>query len=320
MAEKFNLRWNDFNSNIVKTFREIRKDEDLFDVTLACADQQQISAHKLILSSSSEYFKNIFKQNKHSHPLLCLLDISSNEMKNILDYIYFGETEIDKDNLERFLRISKRLKIEGLSSFGDPEHIEVDTPFIKQEMDESAFDFDDTATADDSITDTKKNILQPKRKSNKTIRREAIIVNSDTFEDTNDLEEKLSGYIERIAGRCFKCTVCEKVCKVRFAAMEHVQVHFSGLSFPCNKCDTILKTTAAHRQHMKSCHGDNESVLRKDQKQDDEKESKPVLRMDENQDSDKESIPSLRMDQEQESDKESNPLLRMDQEQDEYLG
>ena len=145
MAEKFNLRWNDFNSNIVKTFREIRKDEDLFDVTLACADQQQISAHKLILSSSSEYFKNIFKQNKHSHPLLCLLDVSSQEMKNILDYIYYGETEIDKDNLDRFLSISKRLKIEGLTSLEHhQENSDVEeTGIIKQELEETEFEFYD---------------------------------------------------------------------------------------------------------------------------------------------------------------------------------
>ena len=42
MAEKFNLKWNDYNSNVLKTFRRIRENEDLFDVTIACDDQQQI--------------------------------------------------------------------------------------------------------------------------------------------------------------------------------------------------------------------------------------------------------------------------------------
>ena len=116
MAEKLNLKLNDFSSNVIKSVRKIRDDEDLFDVTFACDDQQQISAHKLILSSSSEYFRNIFKQNKNPHPLLCLLDVSSVEMKSILDYIYYGEVDIEKDDLERFLNISKRLKIDGLSA------------------------------------------------------------------------------------------------------------------------------------------------------------------------------------------------------------
>jgi hypothetical protein len=38
--EKFCLRWNDFESNISVAFRELRDDKDLFDVTLACDDEQ----------------------------------------------------------------------------------------------------------------------------------------------------------------------------------------------------------------------------------------------------------------------------------------
>merc|ERR1712133_128009 len=137
MAEKFNLKWNDFHSNVVKSFRSIREDEDLFDVTFACDDQQQVSAHKLVLSSSNEYFKNIFKLNKNPHPLLCLLDVSSGEMKNILDYIYYGEVDIDKDDLDRFLEISKRLKIEGLSGLKEnQENLEVEEQEIKAEIED----------------------------------------------------------------------------------------------------------------------------------------------------------------------------------------
>ena len=43
--EKFCLRWNDFESNISVAFRELRDDKDLFDVTLAC-DDEQIQSHK----------------------------------------------------------------------------------------------------------------------------------------------------------------------------------------------------------------------------------------------------------------------------------
>ena len=39
-AEKFCLRWNDFESNINVAFRELREDKDFFDVTLACDDDQ----------------------------------------------------------------------------------------------------------------------------------------------------------------------------------------------------------------------------------------------------------------------------------------
>ena len=114
MSEKFCLKWNDFHSNIGKSFKSLRYDDDLFDVTLVRDDHSQVSAHKLVLSACSEYFKNIFKNNKHSHPLLCLEGVSSNDLNNVLDYIYNGETQIFQDNLDRFLDVAQRFKLEGL--------------------------------------------------------------------------------------------------------------------------------------------------------------------------------------------------------------
>jgi len=266
MAEKFNLKWTDFNSSVIKSFRNIRDDEDLFDVTFACDDQNQISAHKLILSSSSEYFKNIFKQNKNPHPLLCLLDVSSGEMKSILDYIYYGEVDIDKDDLDRFLSISKRLKIEGLSALKENhENLEMEEQNIKAEIEDDLCDsFDDSGSDNkvflSDVSYEKKETEKTKMKRNKKNQK---IVNSDKFENSEELEQKLSAYVERLDGRSFKCTVCDKISNLRFSSMEHVQLHFSGLSFPCNSCDTILKTTAAYRQHMKNIHGNKESLFRK---------------------------------------------------------
>ena len=68
-SEKFCLRWNDFESNISLAFRELRDDNDFFDVTLAC-DDEQIQAHKMILSACSPFFRKILRRNVHQHPLL----------------------------------------------------------------------------------------------------------------------------------------------------------------------------------------------------------------------------------------------------------
>ena len=67
MSEKFGLKWNDFHSNASKSFGALRSEEYLHDVTLVSDDQHQVTAHKLVLAASSDYFKNIFK-NKISNP------------------------------------------------------------------------------------------------------------------------------------------------------------------------------------------------------------------------------------------------------------
>ena len=68
-AEKFCLKWNEFEANIGVAFKELRNDKDFFDVTLACEDEQ-LQAHKVILSACSPFFRTVLKRNTHSHPLL----------------------------------------------------------------------------------------------------------------------------------------------------------------------------------------------------------------------------------------------------------
>ena len=89
--------WNDFESNVSKSFGILRNEEYLYDVTLVCDENSQVSAHKLVLSSFSEYFKTIFRSNNHNHPnpLICLEGVSSPELRNILDYMYNGEANIN---------------------------------------------------------------------------------------------------------------------------------------------------------------------------------------------------------------------------------
>ena len=72
MGENFCLKWNDYDRNLSSTFCEIRDEEELLDITLACEDTKQLQAHKVILSACSPFFRSILKRNPHNHPLLYL--------------------------------------------------------------------------------------------------------------------------------------------------------------------------------------------------------------------------------------------------------
>ena len=54
----FNLGDKDFQTNTIKTFKELWNDQDFTDVTLVTGDDKLVSAHKIILGSSSVFFKN----------------------------------------------------------------------------------------------------------------------------------------------------------------------------------------------------------------------------------------------------------------------
>jgi len=117
-SEKFCLRWNDFESNISVAFQELREDKDFFDVTLAC-DDNQIQAHKVILSACSSFFRSVLKKNRHEHPLLYLRGCKYTDIVNILNFMYFGEVNVSQEDLNTFLLVAEDLKVKGLT-----QHVE----------------------------------------------------------------------------------------------------------------------------------------------------------------------------------------------------
>ena len=114
MSEKFSLHWNDFKLNAISSFSKLRASSEFNDVTLVGDDHKIISAHKVILSSCSEYFKSILIKHVHSNPLLCLDGVNSKDIENVLDFIYTGELQIFQEDLDRFLHIVQKLKLDGL--------------------------------------------------------------------------------------------------------------------------------------------------------------------------------------------------------------
>merc|ERR1711962_270070 len=100
-SEKFCLSWNNFESNINAAFRELRDDGDFFDVTLAC-DDEQIQAHKVILSACSPFFRTVLKRNPHSHPLLYLRGVKYAELEALLTFMYHGEVNVFQQQINSF--------------------------------------------------------------------------------------------------------------------------------------------------------------------------------------------------------------------------
>jgi hypothetical protein len=60
---KYHLRWQDYPQSVVSSFRNLKEEEDFVDVTLAC-NSQQFTAHKVVLSACSPYFRKLLKVTK----------------------------------------------------------------------------------------------------------------------------------------------------------------------------------------------------------------------------------------------------------------
>jgi len=113
-GEKFCLKWNDFENNISSAFRELKDDKDFFDVTLACEDNQ-LQAHKVILSACSPFFRSVLKKNPHQHPLLYLKGVKYEDILSVLNFMYHGEVNVAQEDLNSFLAVAEDLKVKGLT-------------------------------------------------------------------------------------------------------------------------------------------------------------------------------------------------------------
>ena len=119
MSEKLCLQWNEFQDNVKSAFGNLRESTDFADVTLACEDGHQIEAHKVILAASSPFFQNILKNSKHSHPLIFMRGVKADELAAMVDFMYYGEANVYRQNLASFLVISEELQLQGLKSSDD---------------------------------------------------------------------------------------------------------------------------------------------------------------------------------------------------------
>jgi len=114
-TEKFCLKWNDFEANISHAFRDIRDTKDFLDVTLVCETDEQLQAHKVILSACSPFFRKILARNPHQHPLLYLKGVKFGDLQSVLNFMYHGEVNVAQDELNSFLAVAEELKVKGLT-------------------------------------------------------------------------------------------------------------------------------------------------------------------------------------------------------------
>jgi len=112
--DDYHLTRNDFNQSASNALKGLIETKTFADVTLACADDKQIMAHRVILASSSIFFKNIFTNNPHQHPLLYLKGVNFEDLEAIVKFIYAGETNVAQASLDNFLAAAQELQVHGL--------------------------------------------------------------------------------------------------------------------------------------------------------------------------------------------------------------
>ena len=264
MSEKLCLKWNDYQDNVNSAFGSLREDNDFADVTLACEDGQQIEAHKVILASSSPFFQNLLKMNKHPHPLIYMKGVKHEILLAVVDFLYFGEANVFQESLDSFLEVAEELGLKGLMGQEDDyEKTENNKKYSIPEQGELSQSFHRGGISNSGHGD-----LNTKFDDQSQIipisNEQRISLPNFVSGDFKVLDEKVKSMMEegqkmipsgkRADGTPRHAT--SRICKAcgkegaGIAIRDHIEAnHLEGVSLPCNVCGKVFWSRARLRKH-----------------------------------------------------------------------
>ena len=237
MEEKLCLQWNDFKENIISSVGNLKGDKDFTDVTLACEDGTQIEAHKIILSGSSPFFDNLLRRNKHSHPLIYMRGVKSEDMAAIVEFLYCGKASVPQDNLDSFLAIAEELKLKGLTGVKttEAENNQARRPIDRQ--------------FDQFIKGETNSLKQSSLSRNDSSGGDGLIATMNHFAgDFKGLDERCDSMIEKLLDKfqgkaAYECKVCGKQSLHKGDMRKHIEAnHLEGVLVSCSKCEKTFRS------------------------------------------------------------------------------
>ena len=258
--EKFCLKWNDFQDNITTSYKKLRESREFSDVTLVSEDNQQVEAHRVILSACSPFFMNMLKSNKHSHPLIYMRGLKAHNLLGVVDFIYNGEANIYQEDLDQFLALAQELQLKGLVGNIQDEPIKL---FPKQNKLESPVERA-TFTTFNPIEErkqhkqikTKKEVLQVPSDDYGTVAIPDMNTSKVAIDNVDALDEHITNLMQKVEGSSeWSCSVCGKNSKFKANIRHHIEAnHIEGVSHTCNQCGKVSRSRHGLYQHMVKDH------------------------------------------------------------------
>jgi len=260
MSDKLCLKWNDFQENTNTAFGRLRNDSDFTDVTLACKDGQQVEAHKVILAASSPFFQKLLGKNKHPHPLIYMRGVKSEDLVALVDFIYYGESSVNQENLDAFLAIAEDLELKGLTRNNEnqtPEDIKTITNFPQENEESIVYKSDEVKTYHNSSLN-----IQVENETAVAVQKYEVW--SVNISNAQELDAKVKSMMTKSENsiakgtknfkKAYICTVCGKE-GIWTNIRNHIEAnHLEGVSIPCNFCEKLFRSRDALGHHKRKHH------------------------------------------------------------------
>ena len=194
----------------------------------------------------------VLKRHKHPHPLIYMRGIKADELVAIIDFLYFGEANVNQENLDAFLGLAEELKLKGLTGSAqrnDEEYVTKAPPEKKRHTELIP-----------NIPNHIKNIFNP----NTNTKTSSMTPNALVSTDVQQLNDEVKSMMDTtedfmIVGsgrrRVWKCKVCGKEGHVA-NIKTHIEANhiISNVSHSCDICGKISRSRHGLRLHKSKHH------------------------------------------------------------------
>lgn len=134
-SSQLKIRWNNFPLTVSSSLEALRNNGDLVDTSLFCEGRRFlvsdtvcfrvemqwicsvtsflfiIKAHRVVLSATSNYFRQIFKEIASPNVAIVLSGLNHQDIDALLTFIYSGEVSLCEPQLASFLKTAETLQV-----------------------------------------------------------------------------------------------------------------------------------------------------------------------------------------------------------------
>jgi hypothetical protein len=237
----YNLSWQGFTNCFTTAFKNLKEDGNFSDITLVCDQNKQLKVHKIIIGACSSFFRNILVGLPAGHLYFYVDGVTFEDLKAAINFMYIGHTEVEKDNLDNFIKVCKKLEIEGLSepniATNAEEKVSPGKKITKEEK-ETACEVDINDMFEKDLDDTE--IFENKVKVE--VEDEATVPDFKYKKAVIDGERK------------FICTTCDYTSTYKAHLKNHFQSKHLHIKYPCDQCNYSSGHTSDLAKHKRFKH------------------------------------------------------------------
>ena len=178
--------------------------------------------------------------------MIYLNGFNFNDLNLIMDYIYQGEVQILQSDLDAFLDVAQKLKIEGL--IGDDKSRD-ETFTVNDEVnvpDNMGFQQDVTKMEKETEVKMSEHKREYKSRERKLAVHSTSLMNQP--DGSIDAKAAVDDLVEKTT-EGWMCRTCGKITKISSDIRRHAESHIEGLSFSCQLCDKTFRSRRVLANH-----------------------------------------------------------------------